>query len=35
MNWAMTIVDFNFPKRIASIIDPEPGPNDLADCKEK
>ena len=35
MNRAMAIVDINFVKKIASIIDPDPGPNSLADCKRR
>ena len=35
MNRAMAIVNITFANKIASIIDPDPGPNNLADCKEK
>ena len=35
MNRAMEIVDINFAKKIASIIDPDPEPNSLADCKRR
>ena len=33
MNRAMTIVDINFAKKIASMIDPDLRPNNPADCK--
>jgi hypothetical protein len=35
MNRALAIVDINFAKKIASIIDPDPEPINLADCKRR
>ena len=32
---AMAIVDINFAKKIALIIEPDPEPNSLADCKRR
>ena len=35
MNREMVIVDINFAKKIASIIDPDPEPTSLTDCKRR
>ena len=34
-NRAMANVDVNFARKIASIIDPDPRPNNLTDCKRR
>jgi hypothetical protein len=34
-NRAMANIDVNFSRKIASIIDLDPGPNTLADCKKR